>query len=195
MSREAPLIVAVGGDPGSRLCRLIKCLDNYSDYVDVAICLKPCQGIKAPIIIRVINCNWGGAVVYGNVTLKSIKCCSMDCVKVIDNSVIVTGYVPKVYIGPMAEVLIKDITTLWRSTLIDDAVNRISRKILAERSSLGLSRTLMGLVRMLKSGDASGLDEEMMMILEALGIVNSGILIDKDKLRNLIEEVSKIVYP
>ncbi|WP_291765163.1 hypothetical protein [Caldivirga sp. UBA161] len=195
MSREAPLIVAVGGDPGSRLCRLIKCLDDYSGYVDVAICLKPCQGINAPIIINVINCNWGGAVVYGNVTLKSIKCCSTDCVKVTDNSVIVTGYVPKVYMGPMAEVLVKDATTLWRSTLIDDAVSRISRKILIERSSIGLSKTLMGLVKALKIGDASSLDEETLMILETLGIIDSGMLINKDKLRNLIDEVIKIVYP
>ncbi|ABW01028.1 hypothetical protein [Caldivirga maquilingensis] len=195
MSHESPLIVAVGNDPGSRLCRLIKCVDNYSGYVDVAICLKQCRDIKAPIIINVTNCNWGGGVVYGNVTLKSIKCCSTDCVKIIDNNIVITGYVPKVYMGPMAEVLIKDVTALWRSTLTDDAVNRISRRILAERSSLGLSKTLMGLVRMLKSGDASGLDEEVLMILETLGIVNSGILMDKDKLRSLIEEVSRIVYP
>jgi hypothetical protein len=48
---------------------------------------------------------------------------------------------------------------------------------------------------MLKIGDASGLDEETLMILETLGVVNSGILIDKERLRNLIEEVTKIVYP
>ena len=66
MSHEAPLIVAVGGDPGSRLCKLIKCLSNYSGYADVVVCFKECQDVKAPIIINVTNCdNWGNAVVYG----------------------------------------------------------------------------------------------------------------------------------
>ncbi|MGC8571334.1 hypothetical protein [Caldivirga sp.] len=195
MSHEVPLIIAVGGDSGSRLCRLIRCLDSYNGHADVVICLKQCQDIKAPIIIRTIDCNWGGAVVYGNVTLKSIKCCNTDCIKVTDNGIVITGYIPKVYMGPMAEILVRDITALWKSTLSDGAVSRISRKILTERSTMGLSKTLMGLVRMLKIGDASGLDEETLMILETLGVVNSGILIDKERLRNLIEEVTKIVYP
>jgi len=220
MSPSPPLIIAVVDDLDSELCRFVQCIRNYdfNSRADVLMCLKQCPGARAHIVINVNNCNWSGPVIYGNVTLRSIKCCGGEqatstivrsrtdqspissqvedgCVRLTNEGLIITGYIPKIYLNLMVNILLNDINALWGNVVNNGVVNRLVNIVLSERYSLGLSKTLMGLVKALKTGDASNLDRETVSILEGLGILDSGVLVDKDKLRALIDEVTKIVYP
>ncbi len=221
MSPSSPLIIAVVDDLNSALCRFVQCVHDHGEYngnADVLMCLKQCTGARAPIVINVTNCNWGNPVTYGNAKLRSIKCCISErtsstaaelgagqppppsqvgdgCVRLTDEGLIITGYIPKIYLNLMINILLNDINVLWGSVVNNGAVNRLVNIILAERGSFGLSRTLMGLVKALKTGDTSNLNRETVSILEELGIADSGVLVDKDKLRVLIDEVIRVVYP
>lgn len=197
MSHESPLIVAVG-IRNEQLCKLIKCTDDYTNInADILICFRECPNAEASIIIKVINCNWTNPVSYGNVVLKSIKCCGNDCIKQVGGNITITSYIPKVYVTVMPEVLVRDLEALRNAILSNGVVNDLINRVLTERSTIGVSRTLIQLIKILRTGELpmDDLDREVLMMLEELGITSAGILIDKEKLNLLINEVIKYVYP
>lgn len=185
------LNMAVVAKANLGLCRVAKCLSRCGECSsDILVCVDPCPHANARLIINILNeCIQGSALTLGKVTLSSMRCCSGGCVEDRGTYTVLSVYVPTIFLNVLPDVFIRDVETVWRLLSSSDIVDRIVRKIIDERARFGVSRTLIGLVRLINSNQDS-----LETLLRTLGLPELALL-SRDELRSIVERVISHVYP